>query len=61
MRRASKESLQGSGLDASLAKLARGAGGWGKALDLITPAIRRRSRMTESVVVLPEPANPWMP
>ena len=32
--RPGKKSLQGSGLDAGLTKLARGAGGWGEALDL---------------------------
>ena len=32
--RPGEESLQRSGLDAGVAKLPRGAGGWGKALDL---------------------------
>ncbi len=32
--RPGEESLQRSGMDSGLAKLPRGAGGWGKALDL---------------------------
>ena len=40
--RPGEESLQRSGLNAGLAKLARGAGGWGKALDL--KPLRSRQR-----------------